>query len=114
MLLAFFSGIFNSLQDNFYTYREQALGGALKISQNPQKNTCAKILFLIKMSTLGMSLKQKYSSIASVFLRIFVKFSEQCFTEQPLATISENCLEKRWKFEIGCYVEHLWAAVFNN
>ena len=56
----------------------------LKISQNSQKNTCARISFLIRLQTLGLQLYLKRDSATGVFLWILCNFQERFFHRTPL------------------------------
>ena len=46
----------------------------LKILQNLQENTCARISFLIRLQTWVLQLYEKEDSGTGVFLRILLKF----------------------------------------
>ena len=47
---------------------------SLKISQNPQENTCVRIFFLIKLQAWSMQLYLKIDSVTGVFLWILQIF----------------------------------------
>ena len=53
---------------------------SLKISQNSQKNTCARASFLIKLQAWVLQLYYKRGSGTSVFLWIFQNSSEHLFS----------------------------------
>ena len=56
----------------------------LEISQNSQKNTCARLSFLIKKRAGGLQLYLKRGSGAGVFLRILLSFWKHLFYGTPL------------------------------
>ena len=51
----------------------------LKISQNSQENTCARVSFLIKIQALGLQLYQKERLRRKCFPANFAKFSRITF-----------------------------------
>ena len=55
----------------------------LKIWQNSQENTCARVSFLIKLQAWSLQLYLKKYSGANVFLWILRKFQEHIFYRTP-------------------------------
>ena len=51
----------------------------LKISQNLQETTCARVSLLIQLQALGLQLYEKIDSGTGVFLWILRKFYEHLF-----------------------------------
>ena len=62
----------------------------LLISQNSQKNTCARVSSLIKFQTRGLQLYQKRGSGTAVFLWILQSFWKHLFLENT----SDGCFCK--------------------
>ena len=60
----------------------------LEISWNSQENTWARVLFLIKLLTLGPQFYWKRDSGADVFLWILWNFLEQPFVRTPVVAAS--------------------------
>ena len=58
--------------------------GALKISQNLQENTCARVSFLVKLLTSGLHLYLKRNSGTGAFQRILRDFKNSIFYRTPL------------------------------
>ena len=63
----------------------------LKISQNSQENTCARVSFLAKLQLLGLQLIKK-ETLAQVFSSEFWEISKNTFFKEHLwTTASEYC-----------------------
>ena len=66
----------------------------LKISQNSQQNTCARVPFLINFPASGLQLyqkKKKKKDWHSCFLTNFVKFLRLFFADHLWTTASSGC-----------------------
>ena len=65
----------------------------LEISQNSQKNSCARVSFLIKLQASGLQLYIKKATPAQVFSCEFCEFSKNTFfTEHVRTSTSGKCL----------------------
>ena len=74
----------------FLDIQEQPPEVFLKISQNSQKNTCARVSFLIKLLTDAFNFIKK-ETLAQVFSCEFCEISKNTFfTEHLRATASGN------------------------
>ena len=83
-------------QEDFIDSTEAATRGVLckklEISQNSQKNTCARVSFFIKLQVSGLQLYLKKDSDTG-FSREFFKISKDTFfTEYILVTASDSTI----------------------
>ena len=67
----------------------------LKISQNSQENTCARVAFLIKLQSWGLHFVEK-ENLAQVFSCEICEISKSTFSYRtPPVAVSINTLESR-------------------
>ena len=62
----------------------------LKISQNSQENTCARVSFLIKLQDWGLQLFEKRDSGSGVFACKFCEISKNTFFTEHLWTTASG------------------------
>ena len=72
----------------------------LKISQNSQENTCARVSFLMNLQVLGLQRYEKRKSGTCVSLWILWYFEEHLFVEHLWATAFKICI----KMELGRHI----------
>ena len=66
--------------------------GVLKISQNSQENTCARVFFKIKLQAWGLIKKE---TLAQVFSCEFCEISKNTFFTDRLWTSASNKVAKK-------------------
>ena len=68
----------------------------LDISQNSQKNNCARVPFLIKLQALGLKLYIKKENLAQVFSCESCKISKNTFFTEHLWVSDSNFWMSKW------------------
>ena len=78
----------------------------LKCSQNSQENTCARVLFLIKLHAVTAALLQKRLYVVQVFSSEFDEVFKKTFLNRTLAVAASgqnyNCY---WLIDIWWYIQ---------
>ena len=85
--------------------------GVLRNFANSQKNTCARVFFLIKLQALGLQLYEKKETLAQVFSCEFYEISKNTFFQRTPLVAASGC---SFSFLAGVYFSFMKEILINN